>query len=219
MESTPYKSGRMRLEERAKNKVIGWEMTPDEAVAFFKSQGKTVLSFFGYSGNQYEDTGGMLNIADRVLFQHSPEHTLVNIGATETGVGAIYRMAKSKGFITTGIVSEMALKYPDDISEAVDFICFIKDEQWGGKMPDSNELSPTSRAMVLCSDILIGIGGGEVSRDEMMLGREMGKSVRFYPAEANHEVTIRRATKLGQPKPESFWGAAHDVFNDQENWE
>ena len=86
-------------------------------------------------------------------------------------------------------------------------------------MKDSDELSPTSKAMVLCSDILIGIGGGEVSRDEMMVGKEMGKSVRFYPAEANHEVTIRRATKLGQPKPESFWGAAHDVFNDKENWE
>lgn len=219
MDSTPYQNGRIRLEERAKNKIIGWEMTPDEALAFFKSQGKTVLSFFGYSGNQYEDVGRMLDVADRVMFQHSPEHTLINIGATETGIGAIYRMAKSKGFITTGIVSEMALEYPDDISEAVDFICFIKDAQWGGKMKDSNELSPTSQAMVLCSDILIGIGGGEVSRDEMMVGKEMGKSVRFYPAEANHEVTIRRATKLGQPKPESFWGAAHDVFNDQENWE
>jgi hypothetical protein len=219
MDSTPYQDGRKRLEERAKNKVVGWEMTPDEAAAFFKSQGKTVLSFFGYSGNQYEDTGGMLDIADRVLFQHSPEHTLVNIGATETGIGGIYRMAKSKGFITTGIVSEMALQYPDDISEAVDFICFIKDTQWGGKMPNSDELSPTSKAMVLCSDILIGIGGGEVSRDEMIFGKKMGKSIRFYPAEANHEVTIRRATKLGQPKPESFWGAAHDAFNDQENWE
>ena len=219
MDSTPYQNGRIRLEERAKNKIVGWEMTPEEAVAFFKSQGKTVLSFFGYSGNQYEDVGGMLDVADRVMFQHSPEHTLINIGATETGIGAIYRMAKSKGFITTGIVSEMALQYPDDISEAVDFICFIKDTQWGGKMPNSNELSPTSQAMVLCSDILIGIGGGEVSRDEMMVGKEMGKSVRFYPAEANHEVTIRRATKLGQPKPESFWGAAHDVFNDKENWE
>lgn len=219
MNSTPNQDGRTRLEQRAKNKVVGWEMTPDEAVAFFKSQGKTVLSFFGYSGNQYEDTGGMLDIADRVLFQHSPEHTLVNIGATETGIGGIYRMAKSKGFITTGIVSEMALQYPDDISEAVDFICFIKDTQWGGKMPNSDELSPTSKAMVLCSDILIGIGGGEVSRDEMVFGKKMGKSVRFYPAEANHEVTIRRATRLGQPKPESFWGAAHDAFNDQENWE
>lgn len=219
MDSTPYQNGRTRLEERAKNKVVGWEMTPDEALAFFKSQGKTVLTFFGYSGNQYENVDGMLNVADRVMFQHSPEHTLINIGATEAGIGAIYRMAKSKGFMTTGIVSEMALKYPDDISEAVDFVCFIKDTQWGGKMKDSNELSPTSKAMVLCSDILIGIGGGEVSRDEMLVGKEMGKSVRFYPAEANHEATIRRATKLGQPKPESFWGAAHDVFNDKENWE
>jgi hypothetical protein len=216
MEPTSYQLGRSRLEERAKNKVIGWEMTPDQAVAFFKDQGKTVLTFFGYSGNQYEDTSGLINVADRVLFQHSPEHTLVNIGATDAGVGAIYRMAKSKGFITTGIVSQLALEYPDDISEAVDFICFIKDTQWGGKISDSDELSPTSQAMVLCSDILIGIGGGEVSRDEMIAGKAMGKSVRFYPAEANHDVTIRRATKLGQPKPESFWGAAHDVFNGKE---
>src|SRR5215467_234866 len=96
--------GRFKLQWRGKNHVVGWNMTAEEAIAFFLRQRKTVLTFYGYSGMGYEDEKGMLEIARKVLSRYSPETTLVNIGVTSVGCGAIYPLAKSMGFITTGIV-------------------------------------------------------------------------------------------------------------------
>ncbi len=141
-----------------------------------------------------------------------PKSTLVNIGGTEVGIGAAYPVAKSLHFTTTGIVSTKALEDGAEISAAVDHLCFIVDEQWGGKLPDSDELSPTSKAIVACSDVMIGIGGGEISRDEMAAGKELGKPVYFYPAEISHAEAIKRAEHAGLPQPKSFWGEAHEVF-------
>ena len=203
--------GRVKLQWRGKNHIVGWSMTSAEAIAFIRSRGKTVLTFYGYSGMQYEDEKGMLQIAQNVLSRYSPKTTLVNSGVTSVGVGAIYPLAKSMGFETSGVVTARALKR-SDISEAVDHICFIDDRQWGGKLPDSDELSPTSKAMVACSDILVGIGGGEISQDEMLAGKAQGKPVYFYPADHNHELAIRQAKKCGLPPPVSFKGTAHDLF-------
>jgi hypothetical protein len=207
-------TGRIKLQLRGKNHVIGWRMTPAEARAFFSARGKTVLTFLGFSFG-YENEKAMLQTVRVILSGYSPATTLVNIGATEGGIGAAYPLAKSLGFTTTGIVSTKALEDAGQISEAVNSICFIRDEQWGGKLPNSAELSPTSKAMVACSDIMIGIGGGEISRDEMVAAKEQGKPVYFYPAEVNHASAIRRAEKMGLPSPESFWGEAHDVFGEK----
>ena len=189
-------------------------MTLDETRIFFRAQGKTVLTFLGYSSS-YEDEKGMFQIIQKILSGYSPETTLINIGATKGGLGAAYPLIKSLGFTTTGIVSTLALHHPGKISAMVDYICFISDMQWGGKLPDSDELSPTSKAMVACSDILIGIGGGEISRDEMVAGKAQGKPVIFHPAEISHEWAIRHAKRMGLPSPDSFWGAAHEVFGNQ----
>ena len=175
---------RFKLQLRGKNHVVGWNMAPDEVVMFFKSLEKTVLTFYGYSGLGYEDEKGMLEIAQKVLSGYSPETTLVNTGVTKVGCGAIYPLAKSMGFVTAGIVTNLALEHPAGIagiSEAVDHICFVKDKQWGGKLPNSQELSPTSKAMVDCSDILVGIGGGGIVDDEMLAGKEMGKPIQYLP--------------------------------------
>jgi hypothetical protein len=205
---------RINLESSGKDKVIGWEMTPSQVLAFFKGQGKTVVTFLGYSVD-YENEKAMLKIAEDVLAGYSPETSLINIGATHGGAGAIYPIAKAVGFTTTGIVSSLAIEYLDDISTAVDHVCFVMDSQWGGRLPDSNNLSPTSQALVACSDVFVGIGGGEISRDEMMAGREQGKPVYFYPAEINHEYGIYRAQKMNLPTPDSFWGAAHEIFGNK----
>ena len=186
-------------------------MTPEQAHAFFIFQRKTVLTLFGFSA-RYEDEEAMLRKVREILLGYSYETTLVNIGATTGGIGRAYPLAKSLGFTTTGVVSTLALDSVDQISEAVDHICFIADKQWGGKLPDSKYLSPTSKAMVTCSDIFIGIGGGEVSRDELIAGKEQGKPVHFYPAEVKHEWAIWNAEKRGMPKPKSFWGEAYEVF-------
>ena len=200
-----------RVESSGKNNVVGWGMTPDETREFFKGRGKAVITFFGYSVD-YENEEAMQKIVKDVLSGYSPETFLINIGATYGGIGAAYPIAKSIGFITTGIISSLAIQYLDDISSAVDHVCFVTDNQWGGKLPNSNDLSPTSQAMIVCSDILIGIGGGKISRDEMVAGKERGKPVHFYPAEINHKWMMLHAKKMNLPPPDSFWGAAHEIF-------
>ena len=187
-------------------------MTSEEAVSFIRSRGKAVLTFYGYSGMGYEDEKGMLKIAQETLSHYLPGKTLITIGATEVGVGAVYPMAKSMGFETAGIVTTDALEYPEDISGSVDHVCFVKDSQYGGKLPNSDELSPTSKAMVDCSDILVAIGGNEISRDELLEGKKQGKPIHYFPAEMNRERAIRRAKYLRQAPPESFLGAVHELF-------
>ena len=205
-------AGRIKLRWRGGNHIVGWSMTPEKTVSFIRSRGKVVLTFYGYSGMGYEDEQGMLQHAREVLSQYRPDKTLVVAGATKVGIGAVYPLAKSMGFETAGIVTTRSLKDTERISEAVDHICFIPDDQWGGKLPESDELSPTSRAMVDCSDILVGIGGGEISQAEMLEGKKQGKPIQYFPAEMNHETAIRQAQKKGLPPPESFSAPADDVF-------
>lgn len=211
MQTLRHFIGKLKLQLRGKNHVVGWNMTPEEAIAFFQRQGKTVLTFYGYSVD-YSDKDEMLKTVRDVLSQYRPEKTLVNIGATKGGMGMAYPLIKSLGFVTAGIVSTEALAYPKGISDAVDHVCFIKDSQWGGKLPNSNELSPTSKAMVACSDILVAIGGNDIARDELLEGKSQGKPIQYFPAEMDHDAAIRRAKYLGEPMPESFMGSVHDVF-------
>lgn len=203
--------GRVRLQLRGRHHIVGWNMKAREAVSFFKNQGKTVLTFFGYMAG-YENEEEMFQIVRDVLSQHSPETTLINDGVTKWGLGEMYPIAKSMGFTTTGIVSKLLIDYPTDVSGSVEHICFIDDTQWGGKLPDSEELSPTSRAMIDSSDILVAIGGGDVTRDELLAARELGKPIHYYPAEVKHEWAIRNAKRKGLPPPESFLGSVHEVF-------
>ena len=197
------------------HKIIGMDMSPAETQTFFRGLRKKVLTFFGYSVD-YEDEAAMLAIAKKGLAKIPPHAVLINIGATASGIGAIYPLAKAMGFTTTGIVSSLAAEHLEDISEAVDYVCFVADTQWGGKLKNSNQLSPTSQAMVACSDVLVAVGGGEVTRDELMAGKALGKPVYFYPAEVNHHYLIQRVRKRNEPPPKSFWGAAHEVFGRKE---
>jgi hypothetical protein len=196
-----------------KNKIVGMNMSPAETLAFFRSFHKKVLTFYGYSAS-YQNEESMLAIARKGLSKIPPDAVLVNIGATASGIGAVYPLAKKMGFTTTGIVSSVAAAHMENISEAVDHVCFIADTQWGGKVKGTDRLSPTSQAMVACSDVLVAIGGGEVTRDELMAGKALGKPVYFYPAQISHRQLIQRAEKRNEPPPESFWGAAHEVFGE-----
>ena len=107
--------GKIRLQLQGKNKVVGWNMTSEEAVMFFKGQGKTVLTFFGYMLG-YENETEMFRIVREELSKYSPETALVNDGVTKWGLGEIYPLAKSLGFTTTGIVSKNIL---DDCQTSV----------------------------------------------------------------------------------------------------
>jgi hypothetical protein len=122
-------------------------------------------------------------------------------------------MAKDRGFETTGIVSTQAKKYEVAPSPCVDHVFYVEDETWGGLLEGSDRLSPTSAAMVEYSDTVIGIGGGEIGRDELEAARARGKDVRFFPAEMNHEIAIEKAKKKGLPPPTRFEGAASEAFS------
>ena len=139
----------------------------------------------------------------------NPKRVVVNIGATAQGIGAVCEVAKHRGFTTTGIVSSKAREQGVALSPCVDFVFYVKDETWGGIVPGTNTLSPTSEAMVQASQVLVGIGGGEVASDELLAARRMGKRVRFMPADMNHRLALDKAASKGLAAPPDFRGAAH----------
>ena len=183
------------------------EATPDEIRAFFQQRGQKVITFLGYSGAEYEDPAAMLAQATKTLAEFDPKRTIVNIGATAVGIGAVYEIAKRKGFTTTGIVSTQARDDGVALSTCVDHVFFVRDATWGGLVPGTERLSPTSTAIVDNSDVMVAIGGGEVTRDELVAARRAGKEVRFIPADMNHRIARERAEKKGQPVPTDFRGA------------
>ena len=173
-----------------------------------KATGKNVLSFVGYSGAGYQDPDVLIREASRILDRHDPARTLINSGGTAEGIGQIYDLAKRKGFETMGIVSSLARQEQAPLSACVDTVFFVPDSTWGGELPQGKGLSPTSSAMVFISDVLVGIGGGEIARDELLATRRLGKPMTFIPADMNHELAREKARRKGQPEPKEFGGAA-----------
>lgn len=182
-------------------------------VAFVQAQRRQVLSFAGYSGAGYEDQAAMLALASRTLDALDPAQVLVNIGATAEGIGAVYALAKQRGFTTLGIVSTQARTQQVALSPCVDHVFFIADASWGGLLPAAAGmpavLSPTSQAMVEVSSCLVAIGGGEIARDELLAARALGKPVVFHPADMQHGPALAKAARRGEAAPTDFRGAAH----------
>ncbi|MET1084995.1 MAG: hypothetical protein ABWY12_18405 [Burkholderiales bacterium] len=190
------------------------EATPEKIRAFFKGKKMKVLTFVGYSGAEYENKTAMLDHAAGILDRFDPKQTIVNIGATAEGIGAVYETAKRKEFLTAGIVSTQAKENNVELSPCVDVVFYVKDATWGGIVPGTKQLSPTSTAMVEASDVMVAIGGGEVARDELTAARRSGRKVEFIPAEMNHEIARQKALKKGQSAPTDFRGAAGVEFEE-----
>ena len=106
------------------------EARPAAIKAAVLSTGKTVLTFSGYSGAEYEDPAALRAAVVAVLEGHDPAGTLVNIGATQVGIGAAYELAKGRGFSTMGIVSSLARDEQVPFAPCVDvvFLDAIKSE-------------------------------------------------------------------------------------------
>ena len=180
--------------------------------SFVEGRRMTVLTFGGYSGAEYEDPAAMLRHASAVLDRHDPAKTLVSIGATAQGIGAVYELAKQQGFTTLGVVSTLARDEHVTLSPCVDHVFFVADDTWGGLVPGTDRLGPTSAAIVNIGTEFVAIGGGEVTRDEMLAARRAGKPVTFVPADMNHAIASEKARKRGDPPPTDFRGAAHGAL-------
>jgi len=185
------------------------QATPESIQAFIRGKNKSVLTFSGYSGAGYQDPEAMLKHAARVLDEQNPGETLIDIGATAIGIGAVYALAKQKGFTTMGIVSSLAREEHAALSDCVDYVFFVPDNSWGGLVPGSNQLSPTSAAIVAASMSIVATGGGDVTRYEALAARSAGKPVTFIPADMDHEIAKEKARKRGTPEPIDFRGSAH----------
>lgn len=188
------------------------EATPAEIRTFFDGRGMQTVTFMGFSGAEYEQPAAMLALAERTLAKYAPQKTIVLIGATREGVGAVYDLAKSKGFTTAGIVSSQAKVNKVPFSPCVDHVFVVEDATWGGIDPKTKRLSPTSAAMVENSDVMVAFGGGDIARDEMTAARRAGKPVEFHAADMNHKIALERAKKRGEPAPTDFRGSAAAVF-------
>src|SRR5688572_28933439 len=81
------------------------QATADEAVSVVRARKRTVVTFLGYSDAGYEDREAMLKAAASIFDKFDPRTAVVNIGATPAGIGAVYQLAKKRGFATSGIVS------------------------------------------------------------------------------------------------------------------
>lgn len=106
------------------------EATPQQVREFFAAKRWKVVSFFGYSGAEYEHPAAMLKHAGRALDGLNTQRVVVNIGATAQGIGAVYALAKRRGFTTTGIVSSLAREQGVALSPCVDHVFYVKDPSW-----------------------------------------------------------------------------------------
>lgn len=186
------------------------EATSASIAAFLKARKMRLLTFAGYSGAGYERPAEMLAHAARVLDGEDPARTLVNVGATAEGIGAVYELARERGFGTVGIVSSLARDEGVALSPCVERVFFVKDAGWGGRLPGGGgRLSPVSAAIVANSAALVVIGGGDIARDEALAARRAGKPVTFVPADMNHDAARAKARQRGLPEPDDFRGAAH----------
>ncbi len=185
------------------------EATSASINAFVRAKHMTMVTFAGYSGAGYENPDALVLHAARTLDRLDPAKTLINAGATAEGIGAVYEIAKRRGFTTTGIVSTLARDERVALSQCVDYVFFVKDNTWGGRVGPENRLSPTSTAIVQSGTSFVAIGGGDVTRDEMLAARRAGKSVTFIPADMDHGIAQEKAQKKGQREPTDFRGSAH----------
>lgn len=188
------------------------DATPATLAQQLRSQRKEVLTFLGYSAAGYESPQQLQQHLAGILAGRDPARTLISAGGTEDGIGAVYALAKARGFETIGIVSSLAREKKVPLAGCADVVFFVKDASWGGKVAGSDSLSPTSAAIVASSDAFVAIGGGDVARDEALAARRAGKPVLYIPAEMNHRLAKEKAQKQGRPIPTDFRGALAPLF-------
>lgn len=189
-------------------------MDAQAAVDGIRSLGRgRVVTFLGFSDAGYEDEAHAREVLLAELDTLDPRDTIVCSGATAEGIGMVYPLALRMGFCTAGIVSSRVRAEGVQFSRDCECVFVVDDDTWGGKQANDH-LSSTSQAMVNASDVMIAIGGGAITRDELEEGRSKGKLVRFHKADMNHARATANAIKEGRPVPRVFCGDAQTLFQD-----
>ena len=184
----------------------------DEAIDYFKENHPNVLTFVGFFAAGYEDLDSFSRIVTELLKPLPRDVWVINAGATPEGIGGVYPIAKDLGFTTSGIISTVAMDYEITLSSSVDEVIYVPDKLWGGLLPESSLLSPTSEAMVSVSKRLVGIGGGEIARDELLAARTREIQVDFWALDMQHRRALERAAEKDLPPPTRFSGEAAEHF-------
>lgn len=182
------------------------------AVDGIRSQGRArVVTFIGFSGTGYQDETEVRDTILKELKNFDPSNTLVCAGATAEGIGVVYTIALQNGFRTAGIVSSQARSQGARFATECEIVFVVDDATWGGRQ-DNGRLSPTSQAMVAACDVMIGIGGGAIARDELEEARNKSKVWSFHKADMNHALAAEKAANAGKDPPTDFGGEAQSLF-------
>jgi len=189
----------------------GIPLVPFSALAEYKARlGRKILMLMGYADAGYQDLPAVLTQVSEVLAALDSDDWIICSGATACGIGAAYHTARQAGFHTLGIVSSLALSNNETLSDYVDDVFFIEDQVWGGRNQDGL-LSPTSKAIVALCDEVLAFGGNVITRDELLAAHEIGKPVRYIPADRNHQ-RAQQAADGHTPECLVLRGLAHEVL-------
>jgi hypothetical protein len=184
---------------------------PNAAIDAIRGAGRRIVTFAGFSSAGYEEPVRVSNLLADFLSEFDHGSVVVCSGATAEGIGAIYPIARARGFATIGIVSALAETNHARLSDAVDTIYVIEDQDWGGRRRDGT-LSPTSAAMVGAADEIIAIGGGDIASDEIEAAVAAHKPMRYVAADMNHAAALEKARRSGEEAPHHFKGPVHHMF-------
>lgn len=191
---------------KSQNQTV-YAATSQEAISATQAKRKKVFTLIGFSAKGYEKAQDVETQLRRELGKKDNKNTIINVGATEVGIGMAYKIAKDSGFETMGIVSSLAIKdltKENPFAKYVDTIYVIKDETWGGIDPATNKLSATSQAMIGVSSEVLGLGGDAVGRDEMIAAAQKSLAVIFYPTDMLHEVAKKKNISVKGLAEQSF---------------
>lgn len=163
-------------------------MKADEIIERIKGLGKKVYTIFGYSALGYEDEMRLESFVRKDIDVLSRDEYVIAIGATEEGVGAMYKVAKDMGFATIGIVSTQALSYSGRFSDFVDSIYIVNDDFWGGFVPGTSKLTETTKTFLGVSDFISAYGGGKNTAVTLEFAKELGIQTKFEEFDMSHTL-------------------------------
>lgn len=193
--------------------IVSKPTSPDTALERIRSSGRIIHSIFGFSGLGYRHPDDVMQAVENDLRQLNPDITTVAIGATEEGIGAAYKVARDLGFTTLGIVSSKSIVYDGRYSDFVDEVVIVHDTEWGGYVPGSTDMTPTTQVFVKGSDSIAAYGGGQITAVSIREAKKRGVKVTYTPAEMNPDNIERDNANASEAE---LRGAAYAAWQSME---